>query len=427
MDSFFVFQLKVSAYIAVFYLFYRLLLSKNTFHRMNRIVLLITVIASLILPWCIITIHHTELVTDSISTQTVLPMTTTEKTVPRWQFACLFVYILGCIVCLGKMAFSILRIKRLISSGQKKPQPDGSVVVIVPQQMAPFSWLKYIILDEEDYADEHPEILLHEQAHVRLKHSYDVLLIELFTTLQWYNPILWLLRRDLREIHEFEADDQVLRSGISAKQYQYLLIQKALAGSSYTVANSFTHSSLKNRINMMIKRRTNQTGRYKGLYLLPIVAISLVLQARTVTEYRYQNPVKPPKSQVTHASDSAKKYSIYVDKRLVSQEELNQINPDEIESMNVDKKTSSITVVTKQANKSKDNSEPKAVIQGKSLGEKASSEMSIENRLPDNVHYYVNGKLVSAEESKQISPNSIKSINIEKKENLSNIYITTKE
>lgn len=95
---------------------------------------------------------------------------------------------------------------------------------------APFSWMKYVVMSEEDYACGGGTILVHEQAHQRLGHSWDLLLVDLLGCLQWFNPAMWLLRVELRAVHEYEADEQVLRCGVDAKDYQMLLIKRPLAG-----------------------------------------------------------------------------------------------------------------------------------------------------------------------------------------------------
>ncbi len=104
----------------------------------------------------------------------------------------------------------------------------------------------------------------------RLRHSFDLLVTDLAGCLQWFNPAMWLLRRELRAIHEYEADEAVLDSGVDARQYQLLLIRKAAGGRWYSVANSFNHSKLKNRITMMLRKRSSRWAGAKVLFLLPL-------------------------------------------------------------------------------------------------------------------------------------------------------------
>lgn len=124
-------------------------------------------------------------------------------------------------------------------------------------------------------------ILVHEQAHQRLGHSWDLLLVDLLGCLQWFNPAMWLLRVELRAVHEYEADEQVLRCGVDAKDYQMLLIKKAVGGRWYSIANSLNHSNLKNRITMMLRKRSSRWARAKALYVLPLACLALGAFAQT--------------------------------------------------------------------------------------------------------------------------------------------------
>ncbi|MBO5768473.1 MAG: TonB family protein, partial [Bacteroidales bacterium] len=123
-------------------------------------------------------------------------------------------------------------------------------------------------------------IITHERAHIRLAHSIDNLLMLPVLLLQWFNPAVWLLMRDLREIHEFEADESVLASGVNAKDYQLLLIKKAVGKRYYSIANSLNHSKLKNRISMMLSKKSSVASRCKALSLLLVVGLSLAATAQ---------------------------------------------------------------------------------------------------------------------------------------------------
>ena len=147
-------------------------------------------------------------------------------------------------------------------------------------------------MSRRDYEDGNPAILAHERGHIRLRHSWDLLLVDTLTALQWFNPAMWMLRQDLRAIHEYEADGEVLSLGINARQYQYLLITKAAGIGGYSLANGISHSTLKNRINMMLHKKSERRSLLKLLALIPIVGLALALNARTVTDYVYDEPQK---------------------------------------------------------------------------------------------------------------------------------------
>ena len=302
MIAFLTYDLKVAALIAVFYMFYRLLLSRETFHHVNRVVLLLTAIASYVLPLCVITLHKTVLVeaTESAIDFGGLTMMVEETPqMPLWQVLAVVIFLFGVVVTLGYTLSNVLRVWLLIRRSEQHPQPDGTVVCVAPHDVSPFSWMHYIVLSPSDYEAMDASILAHERGHIRRHHSVDLLLVDTLTTLQWFNPAMWMLRQDLRAIHEYEADAAVLSQGINMRQYQYLLIQKAVSHCGYSVANGISHSTLKNRINMMLtNKKTNRTSWLKLLALVPIVGVALALNAESVNDYVYAEKAKTPQKKV---------------------------------------------------------------------------------------------------------------------------------
>ena len=274
MIDFLIYDAKVAVLIAVFYMFYRLMLSRETFHRVNRIVLLTTSVVSFVLPLCIITMHKTVTVT-ALPTVDVgdLQAIVVEKSQPLWLHILLpTLFIIGMVLTLGYMLLSVWRVVLLIKNSEHHPQEDGIVVCVTDNQVSPFSWMHYIVMNRQDYAEH--------------------MLVDTLTALQWFNPAMWMLRQDLRAIHEYEADGAVLSQGFNARQYQYLLITKAASIGGYSIANGISHSTLKNRIRMMLHKKSQGSHLLKLLALLPIVGIALALNAETVTNVVYQQPQK---------------------------------------------------------------------------------------------------------------------------------------
>ena len=309
MTDFLIYDLKVALLIAVFYMFYRLMLAHETFHHVNRIVLLLTAVASYVLPLCVITYHETvvmhqaPLVTIGDLQATVYEPSST----PWWKIALPVLFIIGASIALGHTLCSLFRIIRLINHSEQHPQDDGTIVCVTGNaDISPFSWMHYIVMNRSDYETHDAAILAHERGHIRLCHSWDLILVDTLTALQWFNPAIWMLRSDLRAIHEYEADGAVLSQGINARQYQYLLITKAGGIGGYSLANGITHSALKNRITMMLHTKSQRRNYLKLLALLPIVGVTLALNAETVTDYVYNNdepqkqvPVKKGKQNAT--------------------------------------------------------------------------------------------------------------------------------
>ncbi len=316
MVEFLQYDLKVAVLVAAFYMFYRLLLSRETFHRVNRVVLLLTAVASFLLPLCVVTVHKTVVLSQAptaLVTADLGAVSIAETETPLWQTAVFAVFVAGALVTLGHTLVGIVKVWRLISHSEQHREADGVVVCVTDRDVSPFSFYRYIVLSRSDYGTPPLEgqgmvaILAHERGHIRQRHTLDLLLVDTLTALQWFNPAMWMLRQDLRAIHEYEADAAVLSQGINMRQYQYLLIQKAVAACGYSVANGITHSTLKNRINMMLNnKKTTRASWFKLLAMLPIVGTTLVLNAETVNDYVYSDtPAQPQKKVVKKGRKAA--------------------------------------------------------------------------------------------------------------------------
>lgn len=296
MTLFLTYELKVAILIAVFYIFWRLLVANETWHRLNRIVLLSTAVASFVLPLCVITIHQTVEVTPSatepmpisstideplVSQEAMPALTAAEAEQPfNWQLMITIIYIIGVLVVLSKMVLSLWRLHKMIAESEIHPLSDGRQIAVCETAKTPFSWWKTVFLNHQDFEEGTTDLLTHELGHIRLHHSADVLLVELLTALQWFNPAMWMLRADLRTIHEYEADQQVISHGFNDIQYLQLLIRKAAGQSGYSLANGISNSALKKRVTMIMKPKSIHRQWLRYAYLLPIVAVSLAMSAR---------------------------------------------------------------------------------------------------------------------------------------------------
>ena len=296
MTEILIYQGKVAIALATFYMFFRLLLCKETFHRFNRIVLLSTAALSFVLPLCVITIRKVVTMPAPVQQSIDLPIDfgaaspVVETATPWWPAAVCTLLAAGAICMLIHTILSIIKIRQIIAGGECTELESGEKLIVTETDTAPFSWMKYIVISREDYQSGYSQILTHEKAHIALRHSWDILFVDLITCMQWFNPAIWMLKSDLRAIHEFEADDAVLRSGVNVKEYQYLLIRKAVGKSGYSVANSFNHSTLKQRITMMSNKRSSSMSAWKALYVIPLVGISLAATAETKVDYLYEEP-----------------------------------------------------------------------------------------------------------------------------------------
>ena len=303
MVEFLIYDLKVAALIVVFYFCYRLLMERETMHRLNRIVLLSSIVLSLALPLCVITLHKTIEVEQVPVVDTAelvvadLEATSVEDSPNLLQPYILFaIFIIGFVCRLIYIVNSYRHLRRMIKDSEQHSLEDGVTLAVVDLPVAPFSWMHTIVLSRIDYEERNPSILAHERGHILQHHSWDIVFVEVLTALQWFNPVVWLLRRDLRTIHEYEADASVLSSGSDVSQYIQLLMRKAMGTKACILANGINNSTIKKRINMMLLNKSSRYNSLKLLALLPIIGVSLALNAETVTDVVYKND--PPQKQV---------------------------------------------------------------------------------------------------------------------------------
>ena len=296
MGTFLVYILKSAACLAVFYLFYKLLMSRDTFHRFNRFALLGLLVLSSVLPLVEVSVNRPAPVHETMLTLEQLLLLAdvqaegeivSQPTTALWVRVALLVYLAGIVFFAVRNLWSLGRLAVLLRRGRLEQLADwlpgrteNVRLVVHNRDIAPFSWMRYIVLSRKDLEENGREILIHELAHIRNHHSWDLLLADLCIFVQWFNPAAWLLKQELQTIHEYEADDTVLREGVDAKKYQMLLIKKAVGTRLYSMANSFNHSSLKKRITMMLKEKSNPWARVKYLYVLPLAALAVSAFAR---------------------------------------------------------------------------------------------------------------------------------------------------
>lgn len=286
MEALLTYTWRVAACLAVAWLFFRLLLGRETFCHLNRLVVLALLVLSFLLPLCVITVrrevsipyevwvHATEVRSAAAPVSAAAPF--------PWAALLGGLYLAGVLAAACRMAWSLAAVVRVIRRGRRERLADGVVLVRTPQPVTPFSWGRYVVLAETEPAEEVATILLHERAHVRLHHTWDLLFADLAGCLQWFNPAVWLLRRELCAIHEYEADRAVLEAGTDARAYQLLLVRRAVGAQAFVAANNFNHSKLQNRIAMMLKKRSSRWAAARTLLILPLTALALGAFARTL-------------------------------------------------------------------------------------------------------------------------------------------------
>ena len=271
--------------LALLYSCFFFLLSKETFHRFNRIMLICIMAVSLIMPLFHFTTEHPTIINEelyevqnTIQTDTVdFFVTQNTKTMPRLTWIQLFmsVYIIGVIMMLIINIIQVLSLILLMHGGLRHTDSQGNTVILLKGNITPFSIFHYIVMNVSDYEQHRDYILTHEQEHIRLRHTYDLLILEAMKVFQWFNPFIWFISRDLKTIHEYEADQAVINHGIDAKEYQQLLVIKVVGNRLQPFTNNLNHGSLKKRITMMYKRPSNRWLMLKALCAIPVLALTL--------------------------------------------------------------------------------------------------------------------------------------------------------
>ncbi len=328
--AFLFYILKAAFVLAAFFALFRLLaLRQDTFHALNRTLLLGMLVLSFVLPLCRITIHKPILEpghepvrtlsigpgqtdvsglalssgrmmlpadgqTDASAVQTAVPedilpdniIENPDALTPRsiLLLVLLAVWGGGFLFHLLRTARSLIQIRQIISCGNLAGCRDGVRIVTVGEDMEPFSWNRTVVLSRSDCESDSSDIIIeHECAHVHCRHSLDILAVDLLSSMQWFNPVTVWLRSDLQSVHEYQADRLVLTSGYNAGGYQIMLLQRQCAADSYEMASPLARNGLKSRIRMMNCRETSSRSRIKALYA-PLLTL-LILAALTVTVY----------------------------------------------------------------------------------------------------------------------------------------------
>lgn len=320
MAAFIIYIIRWAVCLTLLYSLFGLFLKRETLHGINRIVLLFVLVASMALPFVQISTREANIVTqgrEMIERQIANvqnPLSDEMRKVPvanpdngmgstripvreevnNYILVAIVVYLVGLAVywlryfwLMAALVSMLRRSNRIEVEGV----PGRVHVVTHPGLETPCSWMQWIILHP---ADVHTRaIIQHEWAHIRLGHSWDMLLCELTCRMLWFVPFAWMLRQDLRDVHEYQADRCVLQSGIDENEYQLLLIRKAArpqnACSSRTgmalqpVMNAFDQSPIKRRFKMMYRKPSRRWVALKAAYLVPLSALALVAFARPQT------------------------------------------------------------------------------------------------------------------------------------------------
>ncbi len=301
MDALLLYLLKSTLLLTLSVALFALLMQGETFHKLNRFALIAIMALSVTVPTINIGIEtpfsklfaqknnidtYIETTDDFalmqyLSTENAnIEETHSTMNIDAAKIA-VIIYLFGLIVLVIRQIIMYTRVTNIIKKGSKidaKPYTDEKIDLRIAQkEIKPFSWLHFVMIDRDDLNEGCKEIITHEAAHCRAHHTLDIIFIDATILLQWFNPMAWLAKKWLKNIHEYEADEAVIKSGINATQYQQLIIKRAVGARLYSIANSFNHSSTLKRITMMCKKKSSMWRCAKVLYIIPTTAIAVVL------------------------------------------------------------------------------------------------------------------------------------------------------
>ena len=330
MAAFIIYAIRWAVTLTLLYSLYRLLLRRETFHRLNRAVLLAILVMSPLLP--LIPLHTDEPTTfDEVLTRIegpLLSLSTSEdvagdalaaqenKNVGSglWVRYCAYIYIIGVAVALSIYLFRLLTLVHLLRRCQRISHPivpDDVRLMLDMRIKQPSSWMHWVLIGPIDLKQNAETVLRHELAHVRMGHSWDLILCDLTCRILWCLPFIWMLRQDLVDVHEFQADEAVLHGGVTLEDYEHLLVRKAVQTQFLPIMNTLRRGAVKKRFAMMYRGRSSRWSQLKLLYLVPALATCLWV------------------------STKAEEYKTYLNGKLIEQEGFDPIDPNTIKYVTV--------------------------------------------------------------------------------------------
>ena len=282
--------IKSSVIIAIFYLFYKVFLRNETYFKAIRWFLLSGLILSLVLPFVIFTKYTSlpqELVSETqiISESTIIPLVENKTTSLEIKQLIFSIYVTGVIILFIQF---LINLGSLLTLLIKYPirQESGLLFIETNKSISPFSFFNYVVFNPKQFkSEELKQIITHEKIHAKHLHSIDTVLIQLLTIFQWYNPFVWLYRKELQQNLEFITDEITQKLVDCKKNYQQLILKTSAPDYQLALANNFYNSILKKRILMLHKERSKNNRQWKLVFIIPILfAFLMTFNTQTIAQ-----------------------------------------------------------------------------------------------------------------------------------------------
>lgn len=325
--------------LSLFSLFFILVMKRTTFFRFNRIMLMAGSFICLLLPLFDVSFMPETVVSGmphlEIPNPSALRDMSGDSREWNWMSVLSVIYFVGLMTVAVFFIMSIFRTLAVCRKGDIVRR-DGVTITVTNDPMASFSFFRNIVISREDYG-QNPIVLQHEMMNVKCHHSVDVVLFSIITALHWFNPLVWMARKELKEVQEYEADEAALKQGIDATQYQLLLVKKAVGAERFQMANGFNHTRLKNRIGMIQARKTAGTAKLAYLVCLPLLLSVLCFCSKSSPEpVSFRTLDETP----TFNGEGPYAFSLWVNEQLSLSEvaEISEVNGRVTASFTVDKR-----------------------------------------------------------------------------------------
>lgn len=324
---------RVSIVASLFYACYKLFIGNNTFHGLNRIVLTAIFVVSLVLPFFSVQLpeinwfqsHGTGMMDLSLLLQTTavdtIPEDTSVNSFP-WLQLLSIIYLSGLFICFFRYLICSFRMWQIVHGSQQMELESGDTIYVSPRDITPFSWMRYVVMSKRDLKPENLNIIRHELAHMRRKHSVDLFFADVYCAVFWINPFAWMLKNELRNVHEYQADADATAGGSNLKEYQLLLIRHCVGDHAFAIANNLAFHNLQKRIKMIMKTKSSNKTKwlYSGFIFAAVLSVVILsvdsLQAKEpssdsnlsekLTPEIVRQDDKKQDGQVSQASDTVK-------------------------------------------------------------------------------------------------------------------------
>lgn len=305
MEQFLIYLLKSSGITALFLLFYMLLLKRETFFRANRIYLLAGLGLSIFLPFLVITktIWLQPTPVDPVDVENFAMAPLTKNSTIDWISLLFYGYIAGVFLFMVRFVLQLFSLHRLIKRSVKFE--DGKFIrVETDKNISPFSFFRCIVYNPNLHSPSAlSTILVHERIHAERKHSLDIVVMHLFTIFQWCNPFIWWYRGSMDNNLEYLADTETIAQNTNKTEYQYLLLRTGIGERHYSLVTPFFNSSIKKRINMLNKNRSNRKNEIKYTLMLPflmafIFMFNIKIEAKVKAMYQLSSPIQSTEDQI---------------------------------------------------------------------------------------------------------------------------------